>query len=819
MTNKYENLLKAFMIFDSADLLLVFLGTDGKIRFMNKKACEFFGVEREETIGKDFFADLNVCEAGKLSETFRAGLKRKEPFIHEIRILTKENRVQRSAFEFMVLGEGDEGGVVGIGGLAGSTAEVYIQLLDLLLREWASSIRESEARYRELVELAKSIIFKWDAEGKVVWMNEYGLRFFGFSEDEVVGRSVYETFVPRVESTGRDLSTLVRDIIENEERFASNINENVKKDGTRVWVHWSNMPIKDEKGKLLAIISIGTDITDRVKMERLQEYELKKNRALTRLYSLLTSQTTKIDDIEEAILEEAMAITESRDGLIGRLDPLTKELVIKKTIQEHLCEMKEKKVKLLGYGAEPKSLIEFALTNLRAYYTNSPSEHPAYKGPPDWHIKIDRLLVVPTIFHDQAVGVIALANSKRDYNEQDLVAVEEMCKYFVLALQRMRYEEELAIKENLYRTLFENAPVPTLSVDENGVISNINAAFERLSGYTKAEVEGKKSWREFVHPDDIKRMESYRAERLDGRHAPPSYEFRFLDKQTNIHEVLINVALIPGTRKIIASFVDLTDIKRLQEDLRRSKEALERYSKHLEELIEERTKELREKERLATIGQTAASIAHDLKSPLQVLINSVYIAKMGISKLPPQLVEQLSTSGVMESLSKIERQIGYINRILSDLQEVSRPIKPEIRGVGLGPLIHETLQSVNIPSNVEVDVREQGGVARLDPYLMKRVLVNLIENAIHAMPQGGKLSIETSRTDSDVLITIKDTGTGMPKDVLDNIFKPFFTTKAKGTGFGLYTSKRIVDAHGGSISVESEVGKGTTFTIRIPMRE
>ncbi|MGC8936950.1 MAG: PAS domain S-box protein, partial [Candidatus Methanomethylicaceae archaeon] len=525
-----------------------------------------------------------------------------------------------------------------------------------------------ELNYKELVEIAKSIIFKWDAEGKVIWMNEYGLKFFGFSKEEVFGRSVYETFVPKVESTGRDLSTLVRDVFEDEERYTTHINENVKKDGTRVWIHWSNKPIKNERGERVAIISIGMDITDRIKIERMQEYELKKSRALSRLYELLVSPKVSIDEIERVILEEAKVITESKCGFIGRLDSRTGEFVSGIVIQEHECKMKEKKILLHdATGRKPNSLIDYALSYTKAFYTNSPKEHFAYKGVPEWHIAIERFLAVPINVDGKTLGLVALANSRRDYEERDLEAVLSLCRYFVLGLQKMRYEEELVLKEEFYKTLFENAPVPTLLIDEDETISNINSAFERFSGYTKEEVEGKRTWKEFVYPDDLKRMEFYRSERLSGRYAPSSYEFRFLDRCGNVHEALINVAIIPGTRKIIAAFLDLTEIKKLQEDLKRYSAELEKYSKHLEELVEERTRELKDKERLAAIGHTATMVGHDLRNPLQVMKNMIYTLNEKVTKAP---IDPTSKSEILEKLKVMDKQIGYMNKIVLDLQDL-----------------------------------------------------------------------------------------------------------------------------------------------------
>ncbi|MCX8182764.1 MAG: PAS domain S-box protein, partial [Candidatus Methanomethyliaceae archaeon] len=525
--------LELFKAWNDSDFMLVVLDSDGKIKFLNKKSCEFFGITEQEIVGKDLLRVLNIHEGEKLCEII-SKIKIKEPLKYEINVLAKDGSKKTAIFEFRNFSRDGVEGLIGIGALPNSPTLDWLEFLDLLLEERTQALKESEMKYRELVELAKSIIFKWDADGKVIWMNEYGLKFFGFSEEEVVGRSVYETFVPRMESTGRDLSTLVKDIVENEDKYASNINENIKKDGTRVWIHWSNRPIKDSKGELVAILSIGTEITDRIKMEKMKDYELKKSRAISRLYSLLVSPTTKIDDVEVAILEEAKAITESECGFIGRIDLRTGELIATKFVQEHACKVKEKRIKIQDVDGKPRSLIGHAVKTLKPFYTNLPKEHFAYNGVPEWHIKIERFLAAPILIEGRSVGILALANSKRDYNDQDLEAIAEMSRYFVLALQRMKYEEELILRENLYRTLFENAPVPTLLLDENGIMSNINTAFERLSGYKKEEVEGKKSWKEFVYPEDIQKLEVYRTERLAGRHAPSSYEFRFLDRHMNV---------------------------------------------------------------------------------------------------------------------------------------------------------------------------------------------------------------------------------------------------------------------------------------------
>ena len=138
------------------------------------------------------------------------------------------------------------------------------------------SMLESEIKYRQIVESANSIISKFDKDGKIISINEYGASFFGYTKDEIIGRSMFETIVPEFESSGRDLRDLVNGIYTNEEEYSTFINQNIKKNGERVWVYWANKPIRDKGGNLIAVLAVGNDITEQTKLQEEIKYsELK----------------------------------------------------------------------------------------------------------------------------------------------------------------------------------------------------------------------------------------------------------------------------------------------------------------------------------------------------------------------------------------------------------------------------------------------------------------------------------------------------------------------------------------------------------------
>ena len=257
---------------------------------------------------------------------------------------------------------------------------------------------------------------------------------------------------------------------------------------------------------------------------------------------------------------------------------------------------------------------------------------------------------------------------------------------------------------------------------------------------------------------------------------------------------------------------------RLIEELEKAKKELKDYAEKLELKVEERTRELRESqkkllkaERLAAIGQLAGQVGHDLRNPLTGITGAVYyLKKKAYSKLDEDSRKMLEI---------IEKDVRYANKIVNDLLEFSREYHLQPTSITVRALVEKALSSVKVPDNVKVINRtSHKHKLVVDIGYMQRVFLNLIINAFDAMPNGGTLTIQSQTSTKHVKIFFRDTGVGIPEENIEKIWGPLFTTKSKGMGLGLSICKRIVEAHGGTISVKSKVGKGTTFTVILPLK-
>ncbi|PWR72320.1 ATP-binding response regulator [Methanospirillum lacunae] len=264
-------------------------------------------------------------------------------------------------------------------------------------------------------------------------------------------------------------------------------------------------------------------------------------------------------------------------------------------------------------------------------------------------------------------------------------------------------------------------------------------------------------------------------------------------------------------------YVDLSQKIRQAVELYRTRNRLELYSKHLEELVEERTKQLKEAQRFAVIGELSTMIGHDMRNPLQVITNMNYLLTHKITNMDPDEAAILQKHGIPDLFSRIGSETQYLNKIVSDLQNYAREVNPTLVLTDPGLFLDELLGSITLPEDISVQRQYQPGIKiSVDTTLFRRVMENLIINAIQAMEHGGTLTLKTSKSSERISITISDTGIGIQPSVKDRIFEPLFTTKSKGTGFGLPVCKRLVEAHGGTISVKETSPAGTTFEVLLP---
>ena len=225
-------------------------------------------------------------------------------------------------------------------------------------------------------------------------------------------------------------------------------------------------------------------------------------------------------------------------------------------------------------------------------------------------------------------------------------------------------------------------------------------------------------------------------------------------------------------------------------------------------------KKLEKSLRLAAIGETAGMVGHDIRNPLQAITCDVYLLMDLAAKVDGQ-----SQNDAMESLTGIEKNVDYINKIVADLQDFAKITKPLPQETDLKELCTDVMKKITVPENIAASCHIEDTVAKIfvDSNFLKRALGNLVSNAVQAMPNGGKLTFRAFQKEGETVITVSDTGGGIPDKVKSKLFTPFFTTKSKGQGLGLAVVKRMIEALNGTVTFESVEGNGTTFIVRLPL--
>jgi PAS domain S-box-containing protein len=346
--------------------------------------------------------------------------------------------------------------------------------------------------------------------------------------------------------------------------------------------------------------------------------------------------------------------------------------------------------------------------------------------------------------------------------------------------------------EEQFRLVVEASPNGLLMVDAQGTIRMVNRQIDQMFGYERVELIGQpvemlvpQHMRE-NHVDDRTEFIAHSESRAMGR-GRDLFGARKDGTEFPL-EIGLNPIKTPDGMRVLASVVDITERKHIQ-------------------------KQLWIAERLAELGTLASGMAHEIGTPMNVILGRA-----------EYLLQRTADEGMKKGLTTIVTQIERITKVMNQLLAFARRKTPERRPVDLGEIVDDALEMFQeriAQSRITVDKAIEANMpsAHADRDQLIQVLINLVMNSLHAMPEGGRLRLSLAREGRHVCLEVSDTGHGMPEEIRSKVFEPFFTTKdfGKGTGLGLTVVKGIIEEHGGTIAVESAVDKGTTFWIRLPL--
>ena len=627
------------------------------------------------------------------------------------------------------------------------------------LGQTGETLCESEVRFRRITENMLDLVSQIDMKGVFQYVSPSHKRALGYDSEYFIGKSIFDLMHPD------DINRVKEAILESVCSHSWGMLEFRYKhaDGHYLWFEGTANFLVDDKGEVIGAVISTRDITER------------KN-------------------AEKALLESQQKFE--------RLFKNQPDPTIFADLNDHFLDVNPRFAEVFGYSPDEvrgKAVDDLLVpedrkTEAQMLTKKGMEEYVSYetiRKRKDGSLIPVSISAAPIIVKGQFTGNVV---TYKDVTE------------------RQKMEEALRESEERLRQLIEYAPDAIYMNDLNGTFLDGNKQVELMIGYKKEELVGRNLLEAGVLLEKYaqKSIEDLMKNSRGERSGPDEYELKRKDGDT----IWAEISTFPVKRgekiEVMGIARDITQRKQMQRKL-------EEYSQQLEVLVEKRTRQLKETqeqlvkaERLATIGQVAAMVGHDLRNPLTGISGAAYYLK---TKLGPK-----DDRKITEMLEFIEKDIQYSNKIITDLMEYSREIRLELTETTPKSIIAEALSVVQIPEKVQLlDETENEPKIKIDIDKMKRVFGNLIKNALEAMPQGGKLTVSSRTSDGNIEFIFTDSGTGMAKEVLGRIWTPFFTTKAKGMGLGLAICKRIIEAHQGKIYVESVVGEGTTFAVTVPL--
>lgn len=630
--------------------------------------------------------------------------------------------------------------------------------LTVLVNEKVKEIKDNAEKLRIIFDSSPDALSFIEPNGRLLDFNDAALKLFGYSSrDEALNLNIFvHTLEREQQKIGLALEKIAKTGKLKTQRYTLK-----NRAGQEFPVELTSSPVKDANGQLIGFVVNTKDITERKQLEEALIASEEKFRAIT---------TTAINAI----------ILADEDDTIVYWNPSAERM----------------------FGYTDQEAIGKQLTDLIIPPENHAGHKLMLKQIAQSEQTLNRILEVTALRKDKTRFHLELSAT-------NLKLKNKRCSLGIMQDISNRKKVEDAIKQerDLLETVTENIDAGLAIISRDYKILWANKLLRQAKN---PGIQNKLCYTIFNNQTSVCK-DCGVIKIFGGSQQVDRHDFRFVNSKGKRRCVELIVTPIKDKNgQIVAALelaVDVTEKRRLES----------RHSSKLERLVAERTRQLEETqeklvttERLAAIGELAAMVGHDLRNPLTGMKAATYYLKGKIKADPNPKTHEM--------LELIDDCINQSNKIVNDLLEYSRTVKLELSENSPSIFINYALSTIQMPQNIKVVQQAlDDKPVSFDSPKMQRVFMNIIKNAFDAMPKGGTLSITNRKTSKNWVIEFTDSGEGMTQETLEKLGNPLFTTKAKGMGFGIPICKRIVEAHGGKLLIDSVLGQGTTVTVKIPL--
>jgi PAS domain S-box-containing protein len=661
------------------------------------------------------------------------------------------------------------------------TAEKRLKEYSRHLEEEAAERKrvENELRLRsEIVDnMSEGVLLIRTRDASIVYLNPASEQLFGYAPQELIGKPVSTINAPTDKSPAQVAEEIIQSL--NAHGVWRGEVHNLKKDGTAFFCS-ANVSTFEHPQYGTVWVAIHQDITARKQVEEaVRASEARFREVLENSLDAAYKRNLQTNAYEylSPVFERISGFTPQEfvnfplDTVMGLIHP------------DDIPEVNRVITTALSDPTHNENWVDYRMK---------------HKVDGEYHWLHDRF----SVMRDAAGQPVALIGSVSDITA------------------RKQIEEELQRSHSRYDALVRQIPVGVfvyrLYADGRTKYEYVSPRFcQLLDVESEAMLCDPRTAQSNVHPDDLaKLIAANQAAAVSGQAMNVEGRYRIRGETRWMRVDAVPTPLSNGDTLWNGVLTDLTERKQAEDEINQ-------LNATLEQRVTDRTRELRDaqeklmrQEKLAILGQMAGSVGHELRNPLSVINNAIFYLK---------LVQPDADAKIKEYLGVIEKQVQISDKIITDLLNFARIKSVDREAVPVPDLVHSTFERFPASANVEVTLDLPAHLPQVfvDPRQMEQVLGNLTTNACQAMPEGGRLSVISEQlsvgSNQWVRIAVKDTGVGIPPENMGRLFEPLFTTKTRGIGLGLAVSRKLAEANGGRIEVESKVGVGTTFTVWLPV--